>query len=292
MTRLGTLLTTGAVLCATAVPGIARASVLLNGWNYAIDSQTDGSPSSNGVYEYRGLAFKWDNHKMYVAISSQMPLGGNAAGGALNGRVNHGDLFFNWGAGNLTSAAAFNNPLVFGIRFDPLNDSFGNVSGSNTTTGVFGSISVTSLTNANTGWSTLTDYVNGGWGRTVDAMADLENNIAVGGDVRTYLGGGTQYPNMLSGTKLGDITMLNKTQLTSMGLNFGAFGADPAGNNVWGFSWDRSLMPNGNVTMHIFEECINDGMALKASVPEPGSAALVAGGAFGFAVLLRRRRKQ
>jgi uncharacterized protein (TIGR03382 family) len=278
-------------LSALAQPA-ANAASFFNGWSYAIDSQDDGSPSSGGIFEYRGLALKVDGSKVYVAMSSQMPQAGNPWGGALNGAVNHGDLFLNFSGHNLATAASFNDPSVFALRFDPLNDSLGNVGGSNVTVGVFGNVTVSSLTTSNSGYATLADYA-GGWGRTVDAMADLEDSVNAAGDVRQYLSGGAQYPNMLSGTKLGDIAMLDRLALASMGLDFGHFSADPGGNNVWGMSFDRNLVPDGDFIMHVFEECINDGMALRGTtaVPEPGTIAMGVGGLLGLGMLMRRRRK-
>ncbi|MGO8013264.1 hypothetical protein ACC715_37415, partial [Rhizobium ruizarguesonis] len=77
--------------------------------------------------------------------------------------------------------------------FDSLNDSLGNLGGSNTTLGVFDQLAVISLTTANTGYSTLLSYNNSGFGRVMDAMADLESTT---GDVTAYLGDQTMYPNI------------------------------------------------------------------------------------------------
>src|SRR5438128_1172492 len=115
-----------------ACGGHAAHAQIYNGWDYAIDSLNDGSGGS--TYEMRGLAFKFAAGIATFAVSSGMPLGGNLETGARNGRINLGDLFLNFSGGNLTTPAAFSQPGVFGIRFDSLNDSLGNLSGSNATT--------------------------------------------------------------------------------------------------------------------------------------------------------------
>jgi hypothetical protein len=112
-------------------------------------------------------------------------------------------------------------------------------------------------------------------------MADLSTTS----EVINYLGNGVQYPNIKSGTKFGDISLLTRSDLTSLGLNFGQFGADPPGNYVFGFSFDELLVPEGKFTAHVFFECMNNGEAIQGintpdvtiqtiNAPEPGSLVL------------------
>lgn len=267
----------------------SHAATLYNGWYYAIDAQDDGSGGS--VYEERGLSFRTDGNTAYVAIGGNMPLGGVQSSSYLNGRINLGDLFFNFSAHNLDTTSKFTDPLVYGIRFDALNDSLSGVSGNgpDPTLGLFKNITAISLTTSNNGWSTLQNYNNAGFGRTTSAMGDLQSTL---GDVKNYLGNGAQYPNIASGTKIGDITLLDRSQLTALGLDFGHFGADPNGNNVFGFSFDRTLLPYGDFTAHLFEECINDGVAIQAAnVPEPGSMTLLSAGLIALSATLKKRRR-
>jgi hypothetical protein len=280
-------LTTGFLTSVCLLAGISvQADTYHNGWNYAIDSSDDGSGGIN--YEERGLAFTTRGGKVYVAISSNMLDTGNVVDGVLNGRINHGDMFFNFSNHNLDTVADFNDPLVFGVRFDPLNDSLGNIGGSNATVGVFDQLTVTSLTTANTGYSTLLSYNNTGFGRTMDAMADLESTL---GDVKAYLGDQTMYPNIERGRQIGGITLLDRNQLISNGLDFANFGIDLGANKVYGFSFNQNLLPSGEFTMHLFQECINDGMALNgANVPEPGTYAMLGAGLLTLGSLFRRRR--
>lgn len=263
-----------------------------NGWHYAIDDMTDGSGGSG--YEYRGLAYKLTRKKLKIAISSGMALGGTAAGGSLNGGQANGEMFFNFSAHNLDTIAEHNDPLVLGVRFDAGNDSLGNVGGSNTTLGLFKEMTVGSLAGVNSGYASYASYVGAGFGRATDAMADLEDS---NGDVIAYLGNGAIPGNMISGTKIANIALHNKAALTAMGVDFGHFGADPGGNHVYGFSVGRKHLPTGDFTAHMLQECINDGMAIKGSVPpnqnvpEPGSVAMIVAGVLtGGAVLFRRRR--
>lgn len=286
MQRLNRMIT-GFLASACLFAGIhAQAATFYNGWHYAIDSSDDGSGGSS--YEYRGLAFTTKGGKVYVAMSSNMLDTGNVVGGALNGRVSHGDVYFNFSNHNLDTVADFNDPNVFGVRFDPLNDSLGNIGGSNTTLGVFDQLTAISLTAANTGYGTLLAYNNAGFGRLTDSMADLESTL---GDVKAYLGDQTMYPNFSQGRQLGGITLLNRTQLLTEGLDFANFGIDLGSNKVFGFSFNQSLLPGGNFTMHLMQECINDGMALQGSnVPEPGTYAMLGAGLLSMGGLIRRRR--
>lgn len=278
-----------AIAAGTLTPVSSQAGTLYNGWNYAIDSLNDGSGGS--MYEYRGLAFKELGDTNFVAVSSSMPPAGNVLGGARNGSVQHGDVFFNFSGHNLNTPGFFNDPLVFGVRFDGLNDSLNNVGGSNTTLGLFKDVTVQSYTTANSGYATLQAYVNAGFGRSSRAMGDLDSTSL---DVIPYLGNGIMYPNILSGTKIGDIALLTRSDLAIEGLNFGHFpGADPSGNSVFGFSFDRILLPEGTFTAHLLQECINDGVALKgANVPEPDSLALACCGLLTAGVVVFRPRRR
>lgn len=284
-----------AVACCAIGAGAAAPSgaQLYNGWQYAIDSLNDGSGGSG--YEVRGLAYQFVGNTARFAISSNMQPGGIAEAAARNGRISLGDLFLNFSGSNLNTAAAFSNPNVLAVRFDGTNDSLGNLNGSNTTTGVFTNVTAASFTTANHGYASLQAYVDAGFGRNTDAMGDLESST---GDVKSYLSSGTMYPNISSGTYAGGITLLDRSILTNAyGLDFAHFGANTAGAGVYGFEFGRSLLPTGSFTAHFFEECINDGVAIKgvalpnSSVPEPSAMALMGMGATGCGALLWRRRR-
>lgn len=270
-----------ATLVIAAAPS-ASAGTLYNGWNYAIDSFSDGSGGPD--YEELGLAYRQVGNTGYFAISGGMPLGGVANSGARNGSIALGDLFLNFSNHALTTQASFeNDPRVFAVRFASANDSLGNLGGSNTTLGVFGSLNVVSLSTVNVGYATLQDYWNAGFSQPPQ-MGDLATQAAVQG----YLGNGTMYANISAGTQLAGITALDATALGALGLDFAHFGA--AGSQIFGFSFDRSVLPAGDFTAHFLEECINDGIALTVSnqAPEPGTLALLGVALAGVA--LRRRR--
>jgi hypothetical protein len=282
----------GAAAAAAALAAVSAAAPagaqLFNGWQYAIDSLNDGSGGSS--YEIKGVAYQLVGNTARFAFSSNMQPGGNIVSGARNGNIALGDLFLNFSGGNLNTAGAFSNPKVLAIRFDGTNDSLGNISGSNTSTGVYKNVTAASFTAANSGYASLQAYINAGFGRNPDAMGDLESST---GDVTTYFSNGTMYPNIGSGTYAGGITLLDRTAVVNTyGLNFAHFGADTAGPGVYGFAFDRSLLPSGSFTASLFEECINDGVAIKGSnVPEPSTLAVMGVGATGFSALLWWRRR-
>lgn len=263
----------------------ANAAILHNGWYYAIDANNDGSGGS--VYEAHGLAYQISGDKMRFAFSTNMRLTGVTNNNALNDNVGHGDLFLNFTNHNMDSLADFQDTGVYAIRFASTNDSLGNVNGSNTTLGVFDQITPVKLSTNNNGWSSYQAYVNGGFGRNVGAMGDLNSSNA---DVIPYLGNDKMYTNISAGRLLGGLLSLTRSDLTGMGIDFAHFNADPTDARVFGFEINRALLPIGDFKAHYLEECTNDGMAIFGSnpVPEPASFAAIGIGAAG---LLRRRRK-
>jgi len=97
-----------------------------------------------------------------------------------------------------------------------------------------------------------------------------------------------------SGRFLGDIDLLDGTQLSNAGLDFSHFEANDS--HTFGFRFDRALLSRngGSFVSHLFLECGNDGVALKGdleSVPEPSGLAGIAGIGLTFAGMALRRRQ-
>lgn len=267
----------------------ANAGQLYNGWNYGIDSLTDGS--GGDVYNIRGMAIKETSDSIFVALTGGLPLEGTANSGAADGNIGWGDLFFNFTGTNFKSASDSNS--LFAVRFAGTNDSKA------ATTGVYKNVQATSVTTDNHGYGSLKQYYDYGWGQGNTQGTDLPTAASV----YNYYYGNTVGSNpttsntpilnvINSGSKVGEITSLTASALAAAGLDFGHFSA--LGNQTIGFQIDRSLLPNGQFFSNIFIECGNDGLALAGTltaVPESGNTmGLVALGVlFAGSQLLKRR---
>ncbi|WRH66889.1 MAG: XDD3 domain-containing surface protein [Planktothrix sp. GU0601_MAG3] len=106
--------TTLASLCLVSVNGLpAMAGQLHNGWNYGIDSFTDGSDSE--AYNIRGIAIKETSDSVFVALTGGTPITGVSNSGAADGNIGWGDLFLNFTGKNFTTAS--NQKSLLGVRF-------------------------------------------------------------------------------------------------------------------------------------------------------------------------------
>lgn len=286
------ILTSAACVLSVAATGFvpqADGGQLIGDWNYASDSVTDNS--GGAVYQYGGLAFRQNGNTAYFAISSGTPLNGVSESRATDGRIDHGDLFINFSAHNLDTAAEYTDPGVFAVRFASGNDSLG---GNNSTVGVFGSVTAVSTAGQNLGYSSINSYLAGH--TYVPQMGDFQTAT----DVRNYFGGTEPIRgNLSAGTLLGGISSLTQADLTGLGLVVSNF---PTINpqHVFGFSLDTSLLAFGTFTASLFLECGNDGVALNGEIvpggggnnspaPEPSSIALLGLGIAGSWGGLRRR---
>lgn len=239
----------------------AQASVLHNGWNYAIDSFNDstyrtypGGPTAvgGGIFEGYGLAYRddIDNNTLTFAINANLPQNGAVVPYATG--YNHtgwGDFFIQTTQG------------LLGINFT-------------TALGIYQVTSTKSVATAHDGWPTNTSYtnavINSGKNPT---MGDLAQNQAPFGD--------STHNVIASGNFLDNIQPANLS-----GLNFSHFGA--IGSQTFGFSINRTLVSPGDFVAWILQECANEWMAIlgnvaekppiihdpedpKVSVPEPSS---------------------
>lgn len=242
----------------------AQAGELFNGWNYTIDSFDDGADGNQrgaeSSYEIYGMALKETADQIYIAINSNLNLGGQYAEGAEDGYIHYGDLFLNLSGAELGDAQGD----LFAIQFDAGNDSgvnkvgvYGNVIGTNTAAENSGFDQMT----AHRDWANEEYEANGAKVKGTASMGDLSYTEYF------QQGRHTVSSSIQSGDYLGGITFLNEQQLADAGLNFGAVNSDVAGRHTIGFNFDRSLLPEGNYIAHVFTECINDGLAMLGQLP-------------------------
>ncbi|PSB36459.1 PEP-CTERM sorting domain-containing protein [filamentous cyanobacterium Phorm 6] len=247
----------------------ATAATLSGGWNYAIDSFSDGVTGGQvggGEFEFYGIAVKETSDTAFVAINSNLSLAGYADSAAQRGNINYGDLFFNFSGQNFNTANANGN--LFAVRFAAGNDS------GVATTGVYSNVSAKSVTQLNSGFTNLTQFntrVQSAGG--TPSMGDLSATDPY----FQQTGENTVLNSIGSGTKVGEISSLTPATLSALGLNFAQFNA--VGSQTIGFSFNKSSMPSGNYIANLFAECANDAIALKGSfsqdsaeaVPEPST---------------------
>jgi hypothetical protein len=287
-----------AITCALiSVTGqVASAGTLYNGWNYAIDPAYDSLAAGNGpggitaggtIYEIYGMAIKddVDSDSIWVAINSNLPItgkdtGSNAVNGnpISNGNIGWGDLFFDFsGLGNFKAASDANS--LFAIRFAAGNDS--NVS----STGVYSNVKATSVVAQNDGWSNFYNHnINGVLPRTGQnaATGELAWNdpyYAPYTSAGSWTQPNTLIPNVIgSGTKIGDITILDSLQLGVAGFSTAFLPA--IGSQTFGFKFAKSLLPQADFLATLILECNNDAIAMRGTtklidppqpVPEPSA---------------------
>ena len=242
----------------------AQAGELFNGWNYTIDSFDDGADGNQrgaeSSYEIYGMALKETADQVYIAINSNLNLGGQYAEGAEDEYIHYGDLFLNLSGADLGDAQG----NLFAIQFDAGNDSGVNQ------VGVYGDVIGTNTAAENSGFDQMTAHrdwaneeyeANGAKVKWTASMGDLSYTEYF------QQGRHTVSSSIQSGDYLGGITFLNEQQLADAGLNFGAVNSGVAGRHTIGFNFDRSLLPEGDYIAHVFTECINDGLAMLGQLP-------------------------
>lgn len=277
---------TAAVLCVSFVvnPSQAKANDL-NGWDYAIAGNNNGSGGS--IFDYKGIAIKESGDSVLVAINANMSLQGTLYQKEI---INYGDLFFNF-TGKTFKQASDAGQLI-GIHFAS-NGSQSGVS----QVGVYSNVKAKSVTAQNYGWNNLTDWSN--WTKSAnhgvfnDSYGDLTARDSYFAGQQS--GKDTILNEIQSGQKVENLLMLSSSQLFAEGLNFGQLGAN--GSQTLGFSFKRTAdFKAGTFVANLFAECGNDGLAIRSSlkqVPEPASTAgLFAAASFGLLGRRRRRPKQ
>lgn len=265
-------------VCGLTMSTAAHAGMLHNGWNYSIDSFTDGSGGS--AYEIKGLATKETQDHIYVSISGGSSLAGASSRRAADGNIGWGDILFNFTDDALNAA----NGALFGVRFAGSNDA--GVS----QVGVFQDVTAQAVAQDNSGYKHLKQYYRYGWERE-NTMGDLATKQAA----YDYMGETASVLNSIGdGEFVGGLDFLSNQDAVSEGLDFNYFDAE--GSNTHTFRFDRNLVPGGNFIATLLMECANDGIALLGSfnhqesqeVPEPSFLlSLAASAAFARRVLRR-----
>jgi hypothetical protein len=231
-------------------------------WKYAADSATDSTQikdpndRSNVTvggtdFEIYGMAVKDDGQSITVAFSANLPIDGinasvpNEDGDLEEINMNWGDLMLDFGDN------------LFGVHFTS-NDA------GVTELGVYENISTKDVAEDNDGWETLRQY-----GEKVSpnfeplSFGDIE--VDVYSNPPWYFNPTDSYNQpvvIASGDKVGDVEILDASALAGMGLDFAA-NLDNTGK-TFGFKFDKTADMTNDFTAYIFEECVNDGVAIIA----------------------------
>ena len=269
----------------------ATAGTLAGGWNYAIDSFEDGSGGQK--YDIKGMAFKETADSIFVALTSGTPLAGHTDNRALGDNITWADAFFNFSGNDFQTALADGD--IFGVKFAAGNDT-------SLATGVYQVDSLSTIARANRGYKHLKGYFNR-FGDKAN-MADLQTHDeayrylygdAVANNPR---GNNTKIKNVIeSGTRLGDVDLVDLAGLTAEGLDFTAVAGGMFDTHTFGFRFDRALLGDvsGDFITHLFLECANDGIALTGELkttPEPSALLGFASVGLALAGAGLKRRKQ
>ncbi len=255
------LLATTVALTAIAMGAApSHAGTLHNGWNYAIDSFNDGYTlgviGARSEFEFYSMALRATNDRVYVALNSNLAREGARSSHAADGWIGYGDLFFNFTGLNLPGA----NGNLFAVHFGQNTNSGAASQG----LGLYGNVTGQNVAKQNSGFNHLNHHT------TEVAKKGGTANLADLSNTDPYFGNGVNtnhrvLNSIASGTRLGGIDLLDSAALAGLGIDFGHFGA--VGHHTFGFSFDRSLLPDGDFIAHVFAECINDGLAMVGTLP-------------------------
>ena len=289
--------------CLLAIQSV-QAESLSDEWNYTNDSPTDSirlearnedHTVGGTIYEIYGTGIKQDDDYIWVGINTNLPLTGFPGpffgnNPISNGNIGHGDLFFDFsGLGSFKDAS--NSASLFAVRFADTNDSGA------PEVGVYDQVKAKSVVPQNDGWSNLYNHHL----KVGDSasMGDLAWNDLYYSDYNTALGNhgdsDSLIPNVIdSGNKIGDITLLDRDELISAG-----FDSNNLREELFGFKFDRSLLPDGDFIATLIHECNNDGIAIEGlftspppqKVPEAGTnLGIIVLGLFGLGWQLKHKK--
>jgi len=263
----------GAIACSLAsiAPGFAQIEYTKDGF---YDGVTDGQVGNQVTpgFELFGTGYKQEGSSLIIGISSNMPFGGYSSSAAEDGHIRWGDLFFNFSDKDFETAIADGD--VYGVRFDPLNNS------GVAKPGIYQVTSTKSVTGQNSGFNSLNQYIN----RVNNANHDPylgEQNL--NDQTFSYLNQQKSDNVIAAGTLLSeDVEYLSN--ISSYGFDF-ENNLEQSGAYSHGIRFDLSHLPGGDFVAHFFAECLNEGTAFEGtveSVPEPMSALAVA--VFGIVI--------
>ncbi|MEH2421945.1 MAG: PEP-CTERM sorting domain-containing protein [Nostoc sp.] len=248
-----------------------------SGWQYALDSNTDGmngnywvgaAPGKVNPYDISGMAIKETATSVIVAINGNMKLTGEAEAGASGGQIGYGDLFFNM-AGK-TFEDAMSSGDLFGIHFSSVNAS------GVQQLGVYSGVQAKTVADSKEGYSV------GYGGLTGDGWISYETQVKQGGGVVGYGDLTSSYftnngkdktfnLNVInSGNYLNEISFIAKGDVTQQLLTTGYDANKFNGTQTIAFEFKKSTI-------------------LK-STPEPASLAGL--GIVGLALAGSKRRKR
>ncbi|MGD1939642.1 MAG: PEP-CTERM sorting domain-containing protein [Cyanophyceae cyanobacterium] len=276
---------------------LPNAGTIVNGWNYTVDSFNDGVTGEvGGKYEIYGLGIKQVGNEVIVGIDTRLPIEGSQSLFSSN-HIAWGDMFFNFGGGTMSEG----NGNFFGVRFAGNNDA--GVS----ETGVYSNVTGQFVDNGFDSVADHASYVDNNGGNS--SVGDLASNDS-------YFD--ASYNVIQSGTKVGDISLLDSTALAGYGFNLNdvpgtagqtesdTFAGRTSDNGVsyfgerqsYGFKFELPPGMVGEFVAHLAQECFNDSVAIAGTfaeitdstdVPEP-SLLLGLAGVAGLGLVRRRRQ--
>jgi hypothetical protein len=266
------------------------------GWQYSIDSQTDGMNGNYGVgsaagtvnpYDIKGIAVKETATSIIVALNANMPLVGNAESGAQGGQIGWGDLFFNFKGETFDQAQAAGD--LFGIRFSQYN-------ASTVSTGLYSGVTAQTLTNVKEGYTVGTyGGINGGSNSYQSQVAHGYGTAGPGtvgyGDLNTnyFTNNGQDNTFNLNSIKLGTflsaISFLSTGSLTQSLLNTGYNSSLFNGTNTIAFQFDKSALTSNAAAA----AASNNPTSSPETVPEPTTIGGMLLG--GWLLKMKRNRK-
>ena len=247
-------------------------------WMYATDASNDAfsSAGNQSVFEIYGMGIKDDGDHVWVGINSGLGVNGKDFGpdsSIEDKNIGWGDLFFDFSPESNFEDSS-NASTLFGIHFAANNDTL--INGQDPQIGVYGNVKGRSVQSTNGGFKNFGAheyYVNGKSfeqrpGYVKPTIGDLSNTDSYYGRFTNSWTGDDYIANSIgSGTFLGSIEMLSSQSLFDQGFDIGVFGQSVT--PTFGFKFERSLLPDGDFIASIFEECLNDAIALVGALAPP-----------------------